>query len=366
VGGGGGQVAKDISQGLSEIRHQVKVITADVLGGVPEDCGNYHQVIRIPTLRKDFSRASFLDMVSYNCNSIIKGLSLIRRWNPDLIHAHFAVPAGFVAWFLSRLTGVDYVITAHLGDVPGGTPEKTGRWFLFVKPFTYPIWNDARRVIAVSQYTRQLALAHYQRSIEVIPNGVNVEWFRPEKIRLHEPPKVIFAGRFVPQKNPLGIIDIMAKIKDDNWKLIMLGDGPLFEKTHQRVRESGLEERVELPGWVTPEEVRKVLLEGDILLMPSFSEGMPIVGVQALASNLAFVVSDIGGFVDIVENGINGYRVSLDDKDFHCQFAEKVSETINNPEKLKTFKVNSRRISEEFDLQKIVKRYEQVFKEIIR
>ena len=70
-------------------------------------------------------------------------MKLAREWKPDLIHVHFAVPAGALAWILRRLTGIPYVLTAHLGDVPGGVPEKTGRWFRWIYPFTPPIWKKS-------------------------------------------------------------------------------------------------------------------------------------------------------------------------------------------------------------------------------
>ena len=84
-------------------------------------------------------------MACFILRSTLRGLQIIRRENPDLIHAHFAVPAGAAAWALSRLTGKPYFITAHGGDVPGGAPQKTDRWFRYVLPFTKPFWKGRRR-----------------------------------------------------------------------------------------------------------------------------------------------------------------------------------------------------------------------------
>jgi glycosyltransferase involved in cell wall biosynthesis/uncharacterized membrane protein YbhN (UPF0104 family) len=280
------------------------------LGGIHEEEGiseKEYEIIRTPTLRRDPSRASMLAMVSYIINSVFRGFLLIKRWKPEVIHVHFAVPAGAAAWLLSKLTGIPYVLTAHLGDVPGGTPEKTARWFRLVKPFTYPIWNDADQVIAVSQFTRSLAQKHYQVPIKVIHNGVDTSLFDSGKIIVHQPPKIVFAGRFVPQKNPILVIQTLAELDEYEWELVMLGDGPLYKETKEEAKKHGLEDRVKFPGWVHPGDVKKEFQQSDILFLPSKSEGLPVVGVQALASGMAFVVSDIGGFIDIVEHGKNGY-----------------------------------------------------------
>ena len=93
-------------------------------------------------------------------------------------------------------------MTVHLGDVPGGVPEKTGNWFKWIMPFTRPIWRDAKHVIAVSEFTRQLALEHYEREVEVIPNGVDLDRLRPAGIKVNEPPRIVFAGRFHGAEKP--------------------------------------------------------------------------------------------------------------------------------------------------------------------
>ena len=56
-------------------------------------------------------------MALYCATSFLPTLRHIREWQPDVIHAHFAVPTGALAWAVHRLTGVPYVLTAHLGDV---------------------------------------------------------------------------------------------------------------------------------------------------------------------------------------------------------------------------------------------------------
>jgi hypothetical protein len=68
-------------------------------------------------------------------------------WRPDVMHVHLAVPTGALA---ARRTvhGVPYVLTVHLGDVPGAVPEQTGKLFRVFGPFIRPIWKRAAAISA--------------------------------------------------------------------------------------------------------------------------------------------------------------------------------------------------------------------------
>ncbi len=158
---------------------------------------------------------------------------------------------GLCRWLLA----CPYVLTAHLGDVPGGVPEKTGKWFRWIKPFTPPIWRRAAKVVAVSEFTRSLALKHYPVDIAVVPNGVDLQALDPGEIVVHDPPQVAFAGRFMPQKNPLQIVESLAAVADLPWQCVMMGDGPLRPAVEEAIARHGMQDRFTLPGWVTPQEV---------------------------------------------------------------------------------------------------------------
>ncbi len=363
VGGGGGSAAQDISRSLVRRGHEVTVLTAHLKGLPRQENLEGVRVMRIPSLRQQSYKAGLVTMAAYVLIGLWAGYRLIRHWHPDVIHVHFAVPAGALAWALSRLTGLPYVLTAHLGDVPGGVPEKTGGWFRWVLPFTPPIWQAARRVIAVSEFTRQLALQRYPVDIHVIPNGVDLQSLQPGKIVIQNPPVIIFAGRFMPQKNPLQIVATLAELRDLKWHCVMLGNGPLLEDARQAIARHGLETRFTLPGWVTPEEVIARLSKSDILFMPSLSEGLPVVGVQALAMGLAIVASRVGGFVDLVEQGKNGFLCLPDDQ---AGLQEALRTLLADKSALLNARLKSRQLAERFDLSRVVDAYEATFREAVR
>jgi glycosyltransferase involved in cell wall biosynthesis len=361
VGGGGGQVARDICHGLVKSGHEVRVLTAHLDDLPRQEQIDGFQVTRISSWRRQAYEADLLAMAGFVISGSIAGLREIRRWQPDLIHVHFAVPSGPVAWVLSRYSKIPYVLTAHLGDVPGGVPEKTKNWFRWFYPFTPQIWRDASHAIAVSEYTRQLALKHYPVDIQVIPNGVDLNRLDPGEIKVGNPPQIIFAGRFVPQKNPLQVVKILADLQDLPWNCVMLGDGVLRKEVEREVRKHNLQERIILTGWLTPDKVIQWFAKSDLLYMPSISEGLPVVGVQGLAMGLAIVASPVGGFVELVSDGENGYLIQPDQPD---KTKESLRGLLSDPSLLHEYRINSRQKSVRYDLNKIVNSYNQLFTEL--
>lgn len=361
IGGGGGRAAYDICVELAKRGYQITVMTAHMQGLPYEESTNGIQIVRIPSLRKEAFRASFITMLSYVVYGIWAGIKQIRLNQPDIIHAHFAVPSGALAWMLSVLTKIPYILTAHLGDVPGGVPEKTDKWFRWLKPLTYPIWKGARANVAVSKYTRALALKEYPVNIQVIPNGVDTSYLSPNEIIVNNPTQIVFAGRMVYQKNPLMIVQALAQIKDTNWHCAMLGDGPLFDDVKQEIEKNNLQTQFTLFGWVTPEHVLNQFSQSDILFMPSLSEGLPVTGVQALANGLAFVVSDIGGFSDLVDESQNGFLIDTLNTSGYVKALQKL---ISQPQTLLKFRQASLVKAKQFDIVQVTNKYEKIYKSI--
>jgi glycosyltransferase involved in cell wall biosynthesis len=358
LGGGGGRVARDIAGGLARRGHEIRVLTAHLAGLPDDETIDNVRVWRVASVRREAFRAGFFEMARYDWSALTVGLKIIREWQPDLIHAHFAVPAGAAAFTLSKLTGVPYVLTAHLGDVPGAVPEKTDRWFRWVYPFTHPIWEGAAKVVAVSEFTRRLALEHYHVPVEVIPNGVDLGNL-PTWVPSQGAPHIVFAGRFMEQKNPQHLVEALFRLKDLPWTCSMLGDGPLLESVCETVTSYGLAKRFSFPGWVTPEDVLNVFARSHVLVLPSRSEGLSVVGVQALGMGLALVLSDAGGNAELARDGENGFVFAMGDVD---GLARALKKLLQDPAMLQSAQASSRALAQDFDLQTIVGQYERLFK----
>ena len=142
----------------------------------------------------------------------------------------------------------------------------------------------------------------------------------------------------------------------------MLGDGYLFAEVHKEIARQGMSERFDLPGWVTPEQVLDHFSKSDILFMPSLSEGLPVVGVQALATGLVIVASRIGGFLDLVDHEKNGYLIEVQDIP---AFSRVLRGILSNPRILLRFRQASVDKSHDFDIEKVVAQYQLIFLNIL-
>ena len=129
------------------------------------------------------------------------------------------------------------------------------------------------------------------------------------------------------------------------------------------IAEANLEDRFTLTGWVKPEEVMKWFDQCDILFMPSLSEGLPVVGVQALAKGLAIIASRVGGFVDLVDEARNGYLVERENT---SSFSWKLRDLLENSNRLLSFRTASFEKAKSFEIDRIVDQYENIFLGIIR
>jgi glycosyltransferase involved in cell wall biosynthesis len=214
-------------------------------------------------------------------------------------------------------------------------------------------------VIAVSEYTRQLALKHYPVPIRVLPNGVDLSQVIPSHVKVNDPIQIVFAGRLMPQKNPLAIVRVLSELKALSWHCSILGNGPLLDDVKSEIIKNDLQDRFDLAGWVTPAAVLQRFSQSDILFMPSLSEGLPVAGVQALAMGLALVVSDIGGFTDLVDKHSNGYLVKAHDLE---GFAQALRALITDSSRLLQFRRSSLEKAKQFDIVRVVDEYEAVLK----
>jgi glycosyltransferase involved in cell wall biosynthesis len=266
------------------------------------------------------------------------------------------VPTGALACKVSLLTGVPYVLTAHLGDIPGGVPEQTAGLFRMVQPFTRPIWKRAAAITAVSTFVADLAERAYHRRPEVVLNGMPLGP-RP-KIELHAPPRILMVGRLSVQKNPLLAIRTLALVQDLPWEFHIIGDGPLRAEMEREAKSSGIENRTQFHGWLDASQVSVAMANADALLLTSHSEGLPMAAIEALDRGLAIVSSRIGGVADVVEDGRNGALCEMTPE----SFASALRAIFSDAQKLHAMREASSLLAERFDLSRSVDAYERILR----
>ncbi len=355
LGGGGGRAAKSVAEEMVRRGHEVRVQTSgmphlparETIGGV--------EVCRTHAFRRHEESCTPLEMGFFLVTSFWPTLRHVRGWRPQVIHAHFAVPTGALAWAVAAVTSIPYVLTVQLGDVPGGVPEQTDRLFKWLKPATVPIWRGAAAITVVSEFVKRLATAAYGLPVVKIPNGVPLG--DEPVLRVGKPVALVAVGRFNPQKNFLFLMEALARVADLDWTFMLIGDGPQRDAIRTKIDSLGLASRVRLVGWLEGAEVERTLAESDVFLMPSTSEGLSVAAVEALKHGLAMLGSDIGGLWDLIEPGVNGHRIAVDDL---ASFASRLRELLTEPETILRMKIASREKAREFDLAVIGGRYEEV------
>jgi glycosyltransferase involved in cell wall biosynthesis len=212
----------------------------------------------------------------------------------------------------------------------------------------------------VSEFVRQLAERAYGREITTIFNPIDLTNCAASPIQIGKPVRLISVGRFNPQKNFPFLIETLASVAALDWQLTIVGDGAEMETVRASVAKHGLEKRVSLPGWCDASQVETLLADADIFLMPSTVEGLSVAAIEALKHGLALIGSDIGGLLDVIDEGLNGLRFPVGDRE---RFAECLRTLLGNPTTVLRMKTASCEKVRQFDLEKIAAQYERLLRD---
>lgn len=298
-------------------RWDVEVLTSDIGGRLPlvEEWRGCH-IRRVPTRKKVWAHHTVGELLSFLISARrIGGLS-----KPDWMVAHFTLPGGEVARRWAASVGVPYAVVLHGADVPGAQPGRFGAMYPIVKPLVRRVWRQARRVIAVSEGLRDLALQTWPAGrIDVVPNGVDMDLFSPAPTRTPcDPcPVVVCAvARLIEIKGLQHLIDAVAQTPEAVRRRIRLrlcGVGPYENELRRRTQAVGLEAQVTFAGLVPYEQIPGELRAADVFALPSLREGLPLSLLEAMASGLPVVASPVGGIPTVIRDGANGLLVAAGD-----------------------------------------------------
>jgi glycosyltransferase involved in cell wall biosynthesis len=229
----------------------------------------------------------------------------------DHVHAHFASHAATAAWIVHRLTGIPFSFTAHAND-------------LFVAPVLLDRKAaDARFVIAISEYNRQVLLERCPSAhrLEVVHCGVDSERYGLRGLDDRDPNRAVCVAGLFPKKGHAHLIDALALLVERHPGIVLelVGDGPERDRILRRARERGVAERVSLLGARSSEEVRSTLAGARVFALPSVRlpsgrmEGIPVALMEAMASGVPVVASRLSGIPELVQDGVTGLLVEPGD-----------------------------------------------------
>lgn len=308
IGGGAGEVTQSLCRFFSGKGIGQTIITGWVPGLPWSERTETTTLIRVPMLKLRKDRTSVLGMASYLLSAFIPMIYILLTRRIDIIHAHFIVPVGILALIAKKIFQIPYAVTMHGGDVPGIVPEQTDRLFQWALNMARTVAKNADIVTAVSSGLKELAMKSYNVPVTVIHNGIDAGWiktYRKDKANDDGLRRLIFVGRLTQQKNVLSLIRAVGLLNHDHrWQLDILGDGPLMSTLQEEARHLPA---VHFHGWLPMAQVKQMLSDADIFLLPSFAEGLSIAALQAMACGCALVVSHIPMNRDVVDVGSNGF-----------------------------------------------------------
>lgn len=315
------------------------------------DCEN-HIVLPIP--RSPFSKGIF---------KCIKDLrKILEKEQYDIIHCHTpmgAVIARLAAKKLYKQNKVKVIYTAHGFHFYKGAPLVN--WLLY-----YPVERYLSKytdvLITINNEDYEFAKKKLKAKKICFSNGVgiNFENFKPsenasDKFNLRYKNGfnqndfiILYIAEFIPRKNHKLIFEILPVLASEieNLKIVLLGKGELLEYYKNWVNENKFNNIVKFTGYV--KNVNEYCNMSDVLLMPSFQEGLPISMIEAISIGLPVVASKIRGHVDVIESERNGFLCDLSDsKSFEnaimklyrdLNLRKEISE--NNKERAKVFSID--------------------------
>jgi L-malate glycosyltransferase len=239
----------------------------------------------------------------------------------DILHVHYAIPhaaSGFLA--RAMLGGSDHlklITTLHGTDI-----TLVGQAPAFF-PMTRFLIEQSDAVTAVSGFLARETRNVFQVScpIEVIPNFVDTQWFRPlddrhQRLRFAGPDEslILHASNFRKVKNLPAVVAVFARIAAQRpARLLLLGDGPERPATLELLHELGLSDRVAAPGLVG--DLAPVLPLGDLLLLPSLHESFGLAALEAMSCGVPVIATRRGGAEEFILDGVNSHLCDPDDID---------------------------------------------------
>jgi len=296
VGGGAAPVTFELCKHLASRGHKVDVVTMRY-GGLPRfEKVEGINIYRTPAIRKRPNICYTHELATYLPGALIKTISLARREKYDIIHCHFIVPGGPLAWITSKLTQIPFLITCHGTDVPGHNPER----FSLIHKLLKPAWRFlAKRspvLTSPSETLKTLIIKSCpDAKVCVIPNGIHADQFNPEK----KTKSILMCSRIFNFKGFQYAIQAIKNMKLD-WQVNVIGEGPYLPEL-KRLAE-GSKPEIKFWGWLDRNNRKfyELFNESSIFIFPSEAENFPTVLLEAMAAGTAIITSRAGGCPEIV------------------------------------------------------------------
>jgi len=322
--------------------------------------------LRLPTEELRHDIVSRADLENITCYQREDFAALLRKFEPELLHAHYATEPTAAARDLAKALDVPFTFTAHGYDIRRKPPADFADRA-----------SAARAVVTVSKANARWITSSFgvpRHRIHVIPCGVDLDRFRPVDGRraagqrpefAATPPLIVNVARHVPVKNLGLLLEACAMLRDRGTKFrcAMVGDGPMRGDLERDREQLGLDGVVEFTGALEQSEVLTWWRRASVAALSSENEGMPVCLMEAAACAVPAVATAVGGVPELVEDGVTGV---LTQPGSATDLASALNRLLANPPvAARLGQAARRRAKQEFSVQRQVDRLMELWLRIL-
>jgi phosphatidylinositol alpha-1,6-mannosyltransferase len=361
IGGGTATVTAEVlGRFAGSCDHRIDLITSTMNPSEEEQQLSANvRIFRIPTSQSSPHHATVCDLLSYLMRAQKRGRQLFFMEPYDVILAWASVPAGLIAWYLSKRFRVPYLVRVSGPDIPG-FEARYRMIYPFITPLVRRVWQKAARVIVKCEGERRMVTGLSDSChVTLIRNGVDTDLFPPPDdfaVPPDGPLRVLCVARLIRRKGHPVLLRALAYLRESgrDVRLELVGTGDSETEYRMQVESLGLGDVVQFSGYIARDELPAVYRASHVFALMSENEGMSVAALEALSSGLALVVTETGGMEEIVRPGVNGLFVSKNDV---AGLAACLVSLHDDRARLASFRVQSRQRAMELDWEAVVQEY---------
>lgn len=323
------------------MNHDKKIL---MLGTHADGCGGIASVIAVYRAAGLLGRRDIVYLPTHRtgpgrvkahlfARALLATLGLLARGEVGLLHIHVAINASFwrkyVFFLLGYLCRVPVALHLHAGRYPDYYRTQCGPLARLAMRFAF---DRAQAVIVVSAALQAwVRTVSAQRHVPVLHNPVLLPSREPGlEQRPRAPATLVFLGHIDAAKGCHDLLHAMRSIVAavPETRLMLCGDGQRDEAIALAAA-LGLENSIELPGWVDARERAALLDMATVFILPSHAEGLPMSLLEAMAHGVPVIATAVGGIPEAVRDGVEGLLVAPGDT---AALARAVLDLLGDPD----------------------------------
>lgn len=337
----------------SRLNHEIHIIAQNINIITKKELPEEEEMHNCHIHRLKRSKIPLLGTMAY----FYKVLKKTREINPDVFHEQELCGIGY---FVKKYLKKPVLVFAHGIDVFGRQPLLTK----ILKKL------DIKNADVVVSNTIQLGEAikerFYSREVKLVRNGINLKDFEHEKEKSKSRCVVMTGvGRLMPTKGFQTAIEALGMIKDRiDFRYEIMGTGDYEEELKKLAKEKDIEKNVVFLGQIKHDEVVKNLINSDLLVFPTYhTETCSLVLLEAMASGLPIITTNIQANPELVEEGKGGFLVEPKNPE---KLSEKIVEMLSDRKRMLEFGRFNKENAKLFDWSIIAKQMESAYFEAVK